>query len=76
MHQTVGNVLQTLIHTEPPGTLYDAKILVDCALVTASHAIKTNVSHVTGYSRGALAFHMDMLLAVPLVINLLQIILR
>ena len=44
MHQTVGNILQTLIHTEPPRTLADAKILIDSALATASHAIRTNIS--------------------------------
>ena len=44
MHQTVGNVLKTLIHTEPPGTLNDAKQQIDKALATASHAVRTNVS--------------------------------
>ena len=29
IHQTVGNVLRTLIHAETPGTLADAKILID-----------------------------------------------
>ena len=73
MHQTVGNVLRTLIHTEPPGTLADVKILIDSALATSSHATRTNVSQVTGYSPGALAFHRDMLLDAPLIIDLLQI---
>ena len=44
MHQTVGNVLKTLIHTEPPGTSNDAKQQIDKALATASHAVRTNVS--------------------------------
>ena len=70
---TVGNVLRTLIHTEPPGTLADAKTLIDSALATASHAVRTNISQATGYSPGALAFHRDMLVDVPLVIDLLQI---
>ena len=73
MHLTVGNVLRTLIHTQPPGTLADAKTLIDSALATASHAIRTNISQATGYSPGALAFHRDMLLDVPLVIDLLQV---
>ena len=64
MHQTVGNVLRTLIHTEPPGTLADAKILIDSALATASHAIRSNILQVTGYSPGTLAFHRDVLLDV------------
>ena len=73
MHQTVGNVLQTLIHTEPSGTLADAKILIDGALAIASHAVRTNVSQATGYSPGALESHRDMLLDVSLVIDLPQI---
>ena len=58
-----------MIHKEPPGTLTDAKILIDSALTTASHAVRTNVSQVTGYSPGALAFHRDVLLEAPLCIN-------
>ena len=73
MHQTVGNVLCTLIHTEPPRTLGDAKALVDNALATALHAIRSNISQVTGYSPGALAFHRDMLLDVPLIADLMAI---
>ena len=73
MHLTVGNVLRTLIHTEPPKTLADAKTLIDSALATASHAVRTNISQATGYSPGALAFHRDMLLDVPLVIDLVQV---
>ncbi len=73
MHQTVGSVLRTLIFSHQPRTLGDAKQLVDQALATASHAVRTNVSGVTGYSPGALAFHRDMLLDVPLVADLMAI---
>ena len=47
MHLTVGNVLRTLIHSNPPRTLTDAKMVIDSALATASHAIRTNTSQVT-----------------------------
>ena len=50
-----------------------AKILIDSVLTSASHAIRVNISQVTGYSPGALAFHRDMLLDVPLVIDLPRI---
>ena len=69
MHQTVANVLRTLVHTVPPRTLHDAKGMVDGALATASHAIRANFSSVSGYSPGALAFHRDMLLDVPIVVD-------
>ena len=73
MHLTVGNVLRTLIHSEPPRTHGDVKTLIERALATTSHALRTNVSQVTGYSPGALAFHRDMLLDIPLIIDLQQI---
>ena len=40
MHETVGNVLKTLIHTKPPGNLNNANMSIGSALVTAtaSHA--------------------------------------
>ena len=61
------------MHPEPPRTLGDAKAMIDSALATTSHDLRTNVSQVTGYSPGALAFHRDMLLDTSLIIDLLQI---
>lgn len=73
MHQTVGSVLRALVHSDPPRTLKDAQSLVDHALATAGHAVRTNISQVTGYSPGALAYHRDMLMDVPLVADLMAI---
>ena len=67
------SILRELILREKPCTLADARVLVDSALATASHAVRTNVSQTTGYSPGALAFHRDMLLDVPIVADLLAI---
>ena len=73
MHQTVAYVLRTLVHTEPPCTLNDAKGMVNGALATASHAVRANVSTVYRYFPGALAFHRDMVLDVPIVVNLVRL---
>jgi len=73
MHQTVGNVIRTLVHENKPRTLKHAQIIIDQALATASHAVRTNVNQATGYSPGALAFHRDMLLNVPLVVDLMAV---
>ena len=74
MHLTVGNVLRTLIHSDPPRTLTDTKMAIDRALApTASHAIRTNLSQVTRFSPGAFACHRDMLLDASLVVHLLQL---
>ena len=72
IHLTVGNVWRTLIHSEPPRTLNVAKTVIDSELAPTSHALRTNVSQVTGYSPGALAFRRDMILDIPLVIDVLQ----
>ena len=66
MHQTVGNVLRTLLYANPPHNLQEANDLVDSALATAIHALQTNVSSALGTSPGALAFARDMFLNVPL----------
>ena len=73
MHREIGDVIRSKIHTSPLRTLGDAQALVDEQLAAASHAIQTNVSQVTGYSPGALAFHRDMFLDVPLMADLLAI---
>ena len=74
MHNTVGDILRTYINgNEQARTLSDAKAIVDQALATASHAIRTNIHTTTGYSPGALAFRRDMLLDIPLVVDLTAI---
>jgi hypothetical protein len=44
MHQTVGNILRTLLHTMPPTDVENATELIDEALSTAMHATRTTVA--------------------------------
>ncbi|KAL7503526.1 hypothetical protein ACHAXN_001305 [Cyclotella atomus] len=67
MHQTVENVLRTLIHTNPPRKTSKARDIVDDALATAMHAMRTTVATTLGSAPGSLAFSRDMFLNVPLV---------
>ena len=67
MHQTVGNVPRTLVHTNPPYNMTDAKHIVDDALATAMHATRTTVATTLGSCPGSLAFSRDMFLNVPLI---------
>ena len=67
MHQTVGNVLRTLLYANPPQNMLQAGELVDSALATASHAMRVNVHLGLRNSPGALAFGRDMFLNVPLI---------
>ena len=50
MHQTVGNVLRTLLYSNPPTTVEGAQELVDEALAKAMHAMRTNVATTVGSS--------------------------
>ena len=66
MHQTVGNILRTLLYTNPPTTMEQVSRLVDEALATAQLALRSAVSKTLGSSPGGLAFHRDMFLDIPL----------
>ena len=67
MHQTVANILRTLLHSNPPKNLTQAKDVMDDALATAMHAMRSTVATTIGSTPGALAFSRDMFLNVPLV---------
>ena len=70
MHQTVENILRTMIHSNQPRlTMALARDIVDAALATAMHAMRTTVATTLGSAPGALAFSRDMFLNVPLVAN-------
>ena len=67
MHQTVGNVLRTLLHGRPPQNITSAKEFVDEALSIASHAMRAGVHTTLGSSPGSLVFIRDMFLNIPLI---------
>jgi hypothetical protein len=67
MHQTVNNVLRTLMHTNPPQNMTQARDIIDDALATAMHAMQTTIASTLGSSLGALPFVLDMFMNVPLI---------
>ena len=67
MHQTVANVLRTLLHGNPPQNVTQARDIVDQALAIAMHAMRTTVATTLKSAPGALAFSRDMFLNIPLV---------
>jgi hypothetical protein len=67
MHQTVINVLRTLVHTNPPQNMTQARDIIDDALATAMHAMQTTIATTLGSTPGALAFAQDMFLNVLLI---------
>jgi hypothetical protein len=58
MYQTEISVLRTLVHTNPPQNMTQARdiIVIDDALTTAMHAMQTTVATTEGSTLGALAF--------------------
>jgi hypothetical protein len=56
MHQTVTNVLRTLVYTNPPQNMTQARDIIDDALVNAMHAMQTTVATILGSTLAALAF--------------------
>ena len=71
MHQVVGNVLRTLLHSYPPQNLPNANATLDYALATASYALRSSCHRTMGLSPGAVVFHRDMLIDVPFIADLL-----
>jgi hypothetical protein len=67
MHQTVTNVLRTLVHTNPPQNMTQARKIIDNALATVMHAMQTTLATTLGSTPGALAFAQDMFLNVLLI---------
>ncbi len=67
MHQAVTNVLRTLVHTNPPRNMTQARDIIDNALATVMHAMQTTVATTLGSTPSALAFARDMFLNMLLI---------
>ncbi len=67
MHQTVGNILRTLLHREPPQDMANAKEYINEALSIAMHAMRAAIHSTLGSSPGSLTFNRDMFLNIPLI---------
>jgi hypothetical protein len=65
MHQTVGNILRTLLYSNPPQNMTQARDIIDLALATTMHAMRRTVATTLGSTPGASAFSRDMFLNVP-----------
>ncbi len=56
MHQTVATVFKTFLLAQPPQTHHQATLLVNNALTTAMHALRSTVSTMLQTTSGGLAF--------------------
>jgi hypothetical protein len=62
-------VLRTLVHTNPPPNMTQARDIIDIALANAMHAMQTTVATTLGSTPGALVFSRDMFLNVTLIVD-------
>ncbi len=60
-------MLRTLVHTNSPQIMTQARDIIDDALATAMHAMQTTIATTLGSTPGALAFARDMFLNMPLI---------
>jgi hypothetical protein len=67
MHQTVNNVLRTLVHTNPPCNMTQARDITDDALATAMHTMQFTVATTLRSTPSALAFAQDIFLNMLLI---------
>jgi hypothetical protein len=70
LHQMIGNSLRMMQIINLPQTVEEAHQLVDDALATASYALHAAIHSTMKISPGALAFHHDMLLDIPIIVDL------
>ncbi len=64
-----GNVLQTILHGEPPQDVKKAKDFINEALSIATHTMHTGIHTTLGSSPGDLVFNRDMFLNIPLIVD-------
>jgi hypothetical protein len=70
MHQSVGNSLRVLQQWNPPAGLNDMHALVDAALANAMYTTHASFHSGLQTTPGALAFHCNMVMNIPLMSDL------
>ena len=69
-HNTISDILRVLLHVLSPNNNGDANQIINNALATCMHVMRSAVNQTLKTSSGALTFNRDMLINVPLVVNL------
>ena len=70
LHQTMRDILRVMLHNNPPYDENDANQIVDNVLATCVHSSRCAVNYIMQTSPGALVFQRNMLMNVPLIVNL------
>jgi len=69
MHSTIGDMLRSMLHENPPTNLQTALDMVDSVIASAQYALRTATHRAFNTSPGALVFGRDMLLPIPMLID-------
>ena len=73
LHKTMADILQVMLHVDPPHNEPDTTNMIDNTLSTIVHASPCAVNHTMQTSPGAMMFNQDMMINVLLISNLLAI---
>jgi transposase InsO family protein len=69
LHQSVGNTLRAFNRERPPRDQEEAEARIVSALQTAAYAARVSMHTTMKLSPGAMAFHRDMLLNIPVIVD-------
>ena len=64
------NAMRTELHANPPANMADADATIDRILASTQYATRCAVHKTFGVSPGAIVFHRDMLLPIPIIADL------
>ena len=72
LHQSVSNTLQSMLSAYPPNNIEQTNDIMATGFATAAYASKVAIHCTLFISPGALVFHRDMLLNIPLLADIHQ----
>ncbi|MEM7283455.1 MAG: hypothetical protein AAF438_17700, partial [Pseudomonadota bacterium] len=73
-HQSIGQVLRTVVATKSPKSAHEGNMVIKECLATAMHACRCATQGAIGdLAPGALAFHRDMFLNIPLLADMITL---
>ena len=72
-HQSISNTLRSMLRAYPPNNIEQTNDIMDTCFATAAYASKVAIHHTLNISPGALVFHRDMILNIPLLADLHQL---
>ena len=70
MHQSMANQMRTMRIENPPQDDREARMMVDTLLANVMYALRTGVHSVLNEAPGTIAFHRDMILNLPFIVDL------